>query len=238
MLSSVLYSQKSGFGLFLGGSYYNGEFNPSRHVVVSNPALGIFYDSHLNSRYTFRTIASYGKLTGSDADFDIGLNNFRNMSFEARVLDLSGQIHFNFIPFGNTLNVKPYTPYIFVGLAIFNVNPEVTALSSDTVNTAYPKEESSENFTSIAMPFGVGFKAIFGTITLGIEWNFRKTWTDKVDGLENQYLSGNTYEDPIQYNQPQGFQKGIYNTNDWYSFIGLTISYRPRPQKNACPGQE
>jgi hypothetical protein len=229
-------SQDGEFGLFVGASYYNGEFNPSKQIIpVAKPAAGIFYDAHLNSRYTFRTIGTYGKLAADDNLTDIGMNNFRDMSFEATVLDLSGQIMFNFLPFGNTFNVKHYTPYIFVGLSIFNVNPKVSALSSDTVITAYPKESSSDNVTSVAMPFGLGFKAIMGNFTFGLEWNFRKTWTDRIDGLENQYLTGNTYDDPIQYNQPQGYQRGIFNTNDWYSFIGLTVSFRPSPAKNACP---
>ena len=232
-------AQGGEFGVFVGGSYYIGEFNPSKHVIsVSKPAFGIFYDAHLNSRYTFRTIGTYGTLEADDHLHDIGLNNFRDMGFTARVLDLSGQLEFNFLPFGNTLNVKPYTPYIFVGLSIFNVNPNVTSLETDSATTAYPKGESSSTLTSVALPFGAGFKAIFGNLTLGIEWNIRKTWTDNIDGLDNQYDVGNTYDDPIQYHQPQGFQKGLFNTNDWYSFIGITLSFRPSAEKNACPAME
>lgn len=231
-------AQNGEFGLFLGGSYYNGELNPSKHVIVSQPAAGIFYDLHLNPRYSVRTIFTYGQLEASDKSSEIGLSQFRDLKFEARLLDLSGQIVFNFLEFGNTLNVKPFTPYIFVGLAVFNVNPEVSSLNSDSAGTASPKESYSRSLTSVAMPFGLGFKAIFGSITLGLEWNFRRTFTDSVDGLDNQYDVGNTYKDPIQYNQPSGFQKGSFNTNDWYSLIGLTISYRPKSQKNACPAMD
>lgn len=225
-------------GIFLGGSYYNGEFNPSKHVVVSQPAVGIFFDQHLNSRYSLRYIATYGKLKADDNLFDYGLNNFRDMAFETNVIDVSGQLHFNFLPFGNTLNVKPYTPYIFIGLSIYNVNPELTSLGGDSVSVAYPKVDSEGSFTSVAVPFGLGFKAISGNFTFGLEWNFRKTWSDRIDGNPNQYAIGNTYDDPIQFNQPQGFQNGYFNTDDWYSFIGFTISYRPSAQKNACPAMD
>lgn len=235
-LSAPVQSQNGEFGLFLGGSYYNGEFNPSKHLVsVAKPAGGIFYDAHLNTRYTFRTIATVGELYGSDDLFDTGLDNFRDLEFNARVIDVSGQLHFNFLSFGNTFTEKKYTPYIYIGLSIFNVNPEITSLGGDSATTAFPKPTGSSSLTSVAVPFGTGFKAILGNFTLGLEWSFRKTFTDKVDGLENQYEIGNTNDDPVQYNQPKGFQSGIFNTNDWYSFIGFTISYRPSKEKNACP---
>ncbi|MEQ8323426.1 MAG: DUF6089 family protein [Vicingaceae bacterium] len=228
--------QRNEFGLFLGMSYYNGELNPGKHIVeVSKPALGVFYDAHINSRYYFRTIASYGQIAANDGLTDVGLNNFRNLQFEARVIDLSGQIHFNFLPYGIDVNSKPYTPYIFVGLALFNVNPSVSSMNTDSA-TARPTENYSRNLTSVAIPFGAGFKAIFGTFTVGLEWNFRKTFSDDFDGVDNQYKTGNVIDDPVVYPQPQGFQKGLFYTKDWYSFIGLTVSFRPLPKKNACPG--
>ncbi len=239
LLSFSSFAQGGDVGIFVGGSYYLGEINPSKHIVqVSKPAFGLFYDAHLNSRYTFRTIGTYGKLEADDNLHDIGLNNFRDLSFKARVIDISGQLIFNFLPFGNTLNVKPYTPYIFVGLSVFNVNPQVSSLNSDSASTAYPKESYSSSITSVALPFGAGFKAILGNFTFGFEWNFRKTWTDLIDGLNNQYEIGNNYDDPIQYHQPEGFQKGIFNTNDWYSFIGITLSFRPSIEKNQCPAMD
>jgi hypothetical protein len=237
LLAPVIgFGQSQEWGVFLGGSYYNGEINPSRQVTPSKPAFGILWDVHMNDRYTFRTIGTYGELQADDNMHDIGLNNFRDLQFETNVLDLSGQLHFNFLPFGNTINVKPYTPYIFIGLSIFNVEPSVSSLNTDTITTATPKESYSRNVTSVAVPFGAGFKAIFGTWTVGLEWNFRKTFTDEIDGIDNQYDFGNTNNEPAQLNQPVGFQKGHIHTNDWYSFIGFTISYRPQPKKNACPG--
>ncbi|HAW51311.1 MAG TPA: hypothetical protein DCX54_03120 [Flavobacteriales bacterium] len=235
-LSVSSYAQDREFGFFVGGSYYNGELNPSKHVVkVARPAFGVLYDVHINSRYYFRTIASYGKISANDQLTEIGLNNFRDLQLEARVLDLSGQIHFNFLPFGNSINVKTYTPYIFVGLSVYNVNPQISSMNSDSAAAA-PKESYSRSLTRVAVPFGVGFKKIFGTLTLGLEWNFRKTFTDKFDGLDDQYSTGNLNGEPVQYNHPSGFQKSMLNTPDWYSFIGFTVTFRPLPKKNSCPG--
>ncbi len=233
------HGQSGEFGIFLGGSYYNGEINPSKHVVVAKPAAGIFYDWHFNPRYSWRTIATYGQLEADDNMFDIGMNNFRDLGLTADIADLSGQLHFNFLEFGNTINEKSYTPYIFVGLSLFYVSSELYDLGGDSATTARPKSVGSNTMFNVAMPFGTGFKAIFGNFTVGLEWNFRKTFTDNVDGLENQYEVGNTFDDLTrQYNQPQGYQQGIFNTNDWYSFIGFTLSWRPASAKNACPAMD
>ena len=228
-------AQRNEFGVFLGGSYYNGELNPSKHVVVAQPAAGIFFDSHINSRYTWRTAAMYGMLKADDHLTDIGLNTFRDLQMTARVVELSGQLHFNFLPFGNGINVKHYTPYIFIGLSLYNVNPTVSSMNSDTI-TATPKESYTRSQTSVAIPFGAGFKASYKVWTIGIQWSFRKTFTDSFDGIDNQYATGNVNSEPVQFTHPKGFQKGILYTNDWYSFIGITLSYRPMPKKNACPG--
>lgn len=232
-------AQDGEFGVFLGGSYYNGELNPSKHVIpVARPALGLFYDLHLNPRYSFRTALNYGQLEADDDLTDIGLNNFRGLSYSGRVVDLSGQIVFNFHSYGNTMNTKKFTPYLFVGLAIYNIDSKLEPLSADSAGTAFPKEHSSQNIIGVAMPFGLGFKCMFWNMTMGIEWSFRKTFSDNIDGLGNQYDAGNTYGDPVQYNQPSGYQKGIFNTDDWYSLIGLTFSYRKKADKNACPAMD
>ena len=231
-----LNAQNSEFGLLLGASYYMGELNPRKHFAeVSSPAIGIYHDAQINSRYTWRTIGTFGKLKAHDNLTDIGLNNYRDLQFETNIYELSGQIHFNFLPYGVSISEHPFTPYIFIGLSLFHVDPHVSSLNADTVSTALPKEDYTRSLTSVSVPFGFGFKAIFGKISLGLEWSFRKTFTDAVDGIDNQYLTGNVNDEPEQHPQPKGFQKGIFNTFDWYSYGGITISFRPDFNKNSCP---
>ena len=238
ILSTALNSlaQNSEFGLYLGGSYYMGELNPRKHFAdVTSPAIGIYQDAHINSRYTWRTIGTFGKLKANDNLTDIGLNNYRGLQFETDIYELSGQIHFNFLPYGFMITEKPFTPYLFIGLSIFHVNPHVSSMNSDTISTALPKEDYTRTLTSVSVPFGFGFKAMLGKISLGLEWSFRKTFTDDLDGIDNQYKTGNINDEPEQHPHPKGFQKGIFNTSDWYSFAGITISFRPGPKKNSCP---
>lgn len=221
----------------LGGSYYNGELNPGKHFYKVQPAGGIFWDAHINTRWIWRTMAGYSRISANDRDTEIEFNRFRDLQMTANVVDLSGQFIFNFMPYGNTINTKQYSPYVFVGLNIFHANSRVSSVSPDSSNgTVFPKEEYSSAVTSVGLPFGIGFKVVLGAVNLGIEWNVRKTFIDNLDGIDNQYRIGNVYEDPVTTSHPKGYQKGIFNTYDWYSMVGLTISYRSLPKKNACPG--
>lgn len=229
-------AQNSELGLYLGGSYYMGELNPRKHFAeVTSPAIGIYHDIHINKRYSWRTIGTFGKLKAHDNLTEVGLNNYRDLQFETNIYEISGQIHFNFLPYGPAMSETPFTPYIFVGLAIFHVDPHVSSLNTDTLSTALPKEDYTRSVTSVSLPFGLGFKAMFGSFSLGLEWSFRKTFIDDLDGIDNQYLIGNTNDEPEQYPQPKGFQKGSFNTFDWYSYAGITISFHLGSKKNSCP---
>lgn len=74
----------------------------------------------------------------------------------------------------------------------------------------------SENANSVTIPFGAGIKySVSERIGLGLEWGMRKTFTDELDGVNS-----------LEY------QTGVENgaddnsTWDWYSFAGLTITYK------------
>lgn len=228
--------QRHEYGAFLGGGYYIGDLNPRRHFAdVTSPAFGLVYLYNLNPRYSLRATGTYSTMKATDRLTGIGLNVFRNLEYRAQLIDVSGQIVFNFMEFDKSMTAKPYTPYLFCGLSIFNVQPEVNSMDF-VEGTAFPQESYETSLTSVAFPFGFGFKGIVGSFTIGLEWSMRKTFTDKVDGLDNQYTTGNTYEDPIFATYPIGFQKGNLSNKDWYSYAGIVITYRPRPSKNACWG--
>jgi len=80
------------------------------------------------------------------------------------------------------------------------------------------------NFASYtaAFPFGVGYKyAPIKKMTISAEWIFRTSTSDKLDLL-----------------QPSGaISKQITKekTNDWYSTLGITITYNFQSDKKWCP---
>lgn len=71
------------------------------------------------------------------------------------------------------------------------------------------------------IPFGIGFKInLSNRLSAGTEWTFRKTFNDNVDGLTN-------FNDPLE--------TSLIHNNDWYSFIGLFITYKFFKFAENCP---
>ena len=231
------FAQRHEYGIFAGGSYYLGELNASKHInEVSNLSFGVMYQKNINTRYTLRYSLLYGELMGSDEFFDIGLNNFRDLAFDTKLYEFGFMIMFNFFPYGLNQKELPYTPYIGAGLSIFNVNANVYSLQRDSLAAIPPENYEYGSHTALAFPFGFGFKFLpVPALDIGIEWMMRKTSSDRIDGLENQYVEGNTSFINVPYHHPEGFQKGNLKNRDWYSTIGITILFRPGAGVNKCP---
>ncbi len=106
------------------------------------------------------------------------------------------------MPYTPNVADHAYTPYISTGIA------GALVLNSD---------QSATNLLSI--PFGLGFKMnVSKKVTVGAEWSFRKSFNDRIDGIEN----------------PSGVHSVIHN-NDWYSFIGIFITYKFFNFAAECP---
>jgi hypothetical protein len=193
MVSGVTFSQpKANIGIFAGTAYYMGDINPNRHFYRSSLSLGALYRYNLNTRIALRLNAYYARLSASDLDFPKILHPdrpFRPAMFNTSLLDAALQIEFNFLPFTPNVGNWAYTPYISAGIA--------GALIT-----------SSRNFASI--PFGIGAKVnLTSRISAGAEWSFRKTFTDRIDGIVNPSETGS-----------------LLHNNDWYSFLGVFITFK------------
>ncbi len=177
------------FGIIGGGTYYMGEINPRRHFYKLSPAMGALFRFNINKRYAVRLSGIYGGLRGSDADFpDRNIPLRSPYSFSKQVLDFSGQLEFNFLPYITGEEKGLYSTYIAGGIGC--------GISI-----------GSKPFFTI--PFGVGVKVKFtARLSSGCEWSFRRTFRDDIDNVENQL--GST----------------LMNNNDWYSFVGVFITYK------------
>ena len=47
-------------GVLIGGAYYIGDLNPSKHFNLTQPAFGVFYRFTPNYRYAFRGGINWG----------------------------------------------------------------------------------------------------------------------------------------------------------------------------------
>jgi len=214
--TSVL-GQNVDLGFFVGTSYYLGEINPGAQVVNKpEPVVGLLLRKNLNKRYALRFGVNYGYLSASDELNSTDVGSFRKVSFSTSIIEASGLLEFNFFPYeiGNSNN-SVITPFIFIGAAVFRVNPEI---ESDSIQVS-----SSGSLIAPSIPFGAGFKLnVSRNVGFTLEWNMKKTITDLVDGLPETY--SNSYQ--------------ISNTEnkDWYSFIGITLNYKILTKSDHCRG--
>lgn len=213
-----LHSQKtSEFGLLLGRSYYLGEINPKTHWGndVGSFCFGAIFRYNLNERYALRLGVNRAKLEAEDIQSDLLFNRDRKAEFSTKLTELNGLIEFNFLPYKLGNRDMPFSPYLFTGFSYYWYNPSTTVDGTSVVTS-----EASDG-SGIAFTFGPGIKLNLGRkISLNMEWGFRKTYKDNLDGLPN--LENELYEQGKGYN------------NDWYGIMGFMLTYK-LTNEGPCP---
>jgi hypothetical protein len=119
--------------------------------------------------------------------------------------ELGATYEFNFFPYSTFRSRRvDYTPYIAGG----------AALSAMTQAGPF-----------LSVPFSAGFKVnVANQVGVEIEYGFRKTFTDKLDGL---YQITDPGGEPVD-------QSKIHN-NDWYSFMGVSVTWKMYNKLAGCP---
>jgi len=195
--------RKADIGVFAGTTYYLGDINPAKQFYSPSLALGGLFRYNLNPRYSIRGSFYYGGLKGDDLDFDNLFQSRRAANFSASVLDAALQFEFNFLPYSTIGKRFEYSTYVAGGIGVGFIS----------TSTAFTYE--------LTIPFGVGFKVnLAKRLSTGLEWGFRKTFYDNIDGLEN-------WSDPEL--------KGLFHNYDWYSVAGLFVTYKIFEYREDCP---
>lgn len=212
----ILSAQKSlEGGLMAGGFYYLGELNQSRQFQSTEPGIGVFLRHNLNKRWSVRANVSFGRLSSDDKDFSNNYQKLRNHKFSTSIFESVLQAEFNFIPYrlGSQKNESHVTPYFASGLGFL--------LLSNT-DQAY----------NITLPLSVGLKlALTKKLEIGLEWSFRKTFSDNIDNLSGQEYQIAEMEkvDTERYKQ-----KAFLYGKDWYAFGGVFITYKIFQSRSVC----
>lgn len=197
-------------GIFAGGASYYGDVNPQKMFYNSSPAVGFLIRKNLNPRYSLRAMLAGSRLKGSDLDFESvsAYQSYRGHVFnENNIVELSGQLDFNFFPCTINPTSENFTPYAGIGLALL--------FSSD-----------SDPGLKGAVPIAVGLKwTVSKRIELSAEWSYRKTFTDDLDGLDSYY----------SITSFAGRQSGDEGSSDWYSFYGAILMINLNNKIFKCP---
>jgi hypothetical protein len=194
------------FGAFLGASHYFGDLNTD--FSLNDPGLtgGIIGRYNFNERIAIKFTGAVGQVSADDSDSNNTFELRRNLNFKSRVLDASGQIEFNFLPYIHGSKTEFFTPYLFAGLSVTYFNPQTEVCAANpntpvsacngTVNTVDLRplgtegQFKGEEYYTVAggLAFGAGLK-----VSLNYEWSInvevsgRRLFSDYVDDVSTTY---------------------------------------------------
>ncbi len=207
VISRSVSAQSHEIGLFIGGSNYIGDIGRDALIYPNDLAVGVIYKLDLSTRYAFRAQYTYAKISGNDADSKNSFRNYRGLSFTNSVHEFAVGVEFNFFDYNLSELGSASTPYIIVEAGVSN----------------YDTKEGVRTFNFI-MPVGLGFKGRLGyNLAWAVETTFHYTFKDDIDG----YYNGSKYQTGIEPISDLPIYKEIAdsNSNDWYVFTGLTLTY-------------
>ena len=200
--ASITWGQINEIGVFIGGSNYIGDVGKTNYISPKKIAGGLIYKYNLNPRIALRGTLSLIPIEGNDLESSNPIRVNRNYNFKNSIKELAIGIEYNFFEYDMTSSDKIYAPYILLELAAFNYDSAESEISSGQYNLKAK--------TSIAIPFGLGFKGKLGEqIGFSIETKVRYTFEDDLDYTTSKIPSLNFGG----------------NSNDWYMFTGVSLVY-------------
>ncbi len=194
-------------GIFAGGSNFIGDVGATDYISPNAVAFGAIIKWNRSPRHSYRLSVIYADLEGEDSKSDDPRRQQRNYSFDNSLLEISAGMEFTFFDFNLHESGQKITPYLYSGITTalhdnfyFDNAGEYT--SSDTQSWAF------------GIPMVLGIKSnITDNFVLGFEVGARYTFSDELDG--------SVPDDPFLEN----LAFGNTNSNDWYVFTGLTLTY-------------
>jgi hypothetical protein len=198
------------YGISAGITTYLGEINPANLFHKPGPAVSLFYRYNFNPRQAIRANLLGGYLSARDQNLKYTSDQALH-SFSGILGELGVTYEYNFFPYSTFRSrYVDYTPYIAAGAAVSFVY----------------NHNATEHLPFPSIPFSAGFKVnVANHIGIEFEYGFRKTFYDKFDGLYE--LTDPVTHEPVDHSW-------IHN-NDWYSFMGVSITWKMYNQLVGCP---
>jgi hypothetical protein len=200
-ISNLTLAQFSEFGIGVGGFNYAGDLMRGYHIDNVKPGILGYYKMNFDNIFSLRTSITGGLISGSD---ETPIDPFavnRDGAFQSTIVEAAGILEYNFLDYkGEHVQIR-WSPYMFVGISgftFFGGNQDLNGSST----------------IQLAIPFGGGFKyAINPNINLNLEIGVRKLFFDYLDGYSDGDITNKNYQYGNKYD------------NDWFNYVGLSISY-------------
>ena len=239
-------------GILLGTSYYLGDLNTT-HFNQPLPAAGLIIRKNIDKRFAYKAEVMYLNIKSDERKSEDTIAKNRGLHFKSPIYELSGQVEFNFLPFQPGNPLYTWTPYVYSGISIFHYNPKAENKNGSWVDlqelgtegqgtTSFPKREKY-SLIQYAIALGGGFKiAVNPSFNIILEYGVRKTFTDYLDDVSTTYTGGyltDMTSEAIYMSDPTGThevgeQRGNPDKKDWYSFAGITLSFKLNNNTKGC----
>ena len=245
---------KSEIGFTVGGMNYIGDLNDQSMFGKPNLAYGGLFRYNFDERWSLRFDVDYGHVEGGNPDYIVR----RNLSFQSFIFEGSMRVEFNFFPFSMRDDHFFWTPYIFAGLGFFAYNPkaywvdpltdegawyDLQPLCTEGQGTTLAPDRMPYTLKQLSMPFGVGVKYHPNkSLTLSVEYGFRKTWTDYIDDVSTTYvdnrqlaslmgdvaagLADRSAEVEPGYVNVAGIKRGDDSLDDWFAYFNVSVTVK------------
>jgi len=260
MCVNITFGQYTEIGFHGGISYYIGDINPYRHFLhYPQPGGGLFLRVNSSDRIAFKFNFLYTNVEAHDRDSKHVWQQNRNLNFRSQIVEVGTLLEINFLSYETGDKKRPFTPYVFGGLAYFRMNP-MGEINGKWVELQ-PLGTEGQFITSsgkgyrrgqIAIPIGIGFKLNMGKrIALGLEYGIRKLFTDYLDDVSTVYADEallEKYSGPAAVTMADrsllavgpddsnvGMTRGNSSTKDYYAYTNLSITIRLGPTQIKCP---
>ncbi|WP_207433950.1 DUF6089 family protein [Sabulibacter ruber] len=204
-------------GVSLNAMNYFGDVTPesdftSLRLNSTRPSVSVHFTRKFTPRIYGRAALSWGRITGDDsksADFSEPENEpryKRNLSFRNDIKELSLTGIIDLFENRRTYLRRPdFTPYAFLGVAVFHHNPKAYYGGSDLLAAGWYElqplgtegqyaERNQDDYpepykkVQFAIPFGLGVKyKLARSWDVAFEITWRKTFTDYLDDVSTVY---------------------------------------------------
>ena len=247
-------------GLILGTSYYLGDLNTT-HFNQSSATAGLVIRKNIDKRFVYKAEVIYLNIKSDERQSSDTIALNRGLHFRSPIYELSGQIEFNFLPYQSGNPLYTWTPFVYTGISIFSFNPQAENINGEWVDLQELGTEgqgtttefngntrSKYSLIQFAIPIGGGLKiAVNENFNIVLEYGARKTFTDYLDDVSTTYAGPNINGSwPVemsdlaqQMSDPNGThvkdeQRGNPDKKDWYSFAGITLSFKLNNNTKDC----